>query len=161
MPWTLRREPLEFAETAPSHFLNEAELDATPEKVFAVFADIESWARWFDDFRSAHWTGPAHEGVGATRKAILGAATVDETFLAWEPGRRFGFRIDTITLPLVRAMVEDYRLIPLDGGRTRLVWRIGYETTWLGSLLHPIVRKIFGRQFRRTLVGLQAYVRTR
>ena len=95
----------------------------------------------------------------ATRKAILGAASVDETFLAWEPGVRFSFRIDTITLPLIRAMVEDYKLVPLEGGRTRLVWRIGYEPSWLGWLLHPLVRAIFGRQFRRTLMGLQKYVR--
>src|SRR6187431_2615566 len=80
MPWTLRPEPLAFAETAPDYFLNEAELDAPPERVFAVLADIDSWAHWFDDLRSAHWTGQAHEGVGATRKVILGAASVNETF---------------------------------------------------------------------------------
>lgn len=159
MPWTLRAEPVEFAQSAPAHFHFEIELDAPPDKVFSVFADIDSWARWYDDFRSARWTSEAKGGAGSTRIAVLGAATVDETFLVWEPGKRLSFRVETITLPLVHAMVEDWRLEPLPGGRTKLSWWIGYAPNWLCRLIHPIVRAIFGRQFQRTLAGLQAYVR--
>ena len=157
MPFAVRAETLDFVDRAPAEFLTEADLPATPERVFAVFADIASWPRWFDDMREARWTGAATSGVGATRWVRLGAIAVDETILAWEPGRRFSFRIDTATLPLVRAMVEDWRLEPTQNG-TRLVWRAAYEPTLLTRLLHPIVRAIFGAQFRRTAEGLKRYL---
>lgn len=159
MPSTLRPEPLEFATSAPQYFHHEIDLDASPEAVFAVFADIDSWPRWFDDMRAARWTCEGG-GLGATRHVELGALSADERFLAWEPGKRFSFRVETLTLPLVRAFVEDWRLEPREGGGTHLVWRVGYETTALGWLLHPLLRTIFNRQFGRTLRGLQQYLRS-
>lgn len=157
MPWDCRPETLEFTVDPPAHFLTEGEIDATPERVFAVLADITSWPRWFDDMRDARWTGPAHSGAGATRHMVLGAVSVDETFLVWEPGQRFSFRLDTISLPLVRAFVEDWRLLALPDGRTKLSWRVAYEPTWLARLIHPVLRAIFIRQFRRTVAGLAAF----
>lgn len=158
MPWSCRPESLEFAASAPDFFLVEGELDASPERVFAVFADVTTWPQWFDDMRAGAWTGPQEGGVGATRKMTLGLLAVDETILAWEPGRRFAFRIDRATLPLIRAMVEDYRLEPRPDGRSFLRWRAAYAPTTLTRALHPIVRAVFGRQFRRTLEGLRRYL---
>ncbi len=157
MPWTCRPVELDFVERAPHEFLTEAELPAPPERVFEVLADIDSWPRWFDDMRAARWTGTQKSGVGATREMTLGIIRVDETMLCWEPGRRFSFRIDTGTLPLLRAMVEDWQLRPTQNG-THLVWRVGYDPSLLTRLVHPIARAIFGRQFRRTAEGLKRYL---
>lgn len=158
MPWTLRSESLSFVESAPDYFLVEGELDAPPERVFAVFADVASWATWFDDMKKGEWTGNQQGGVGATRKMTLGLVAADETILAWDPGKRFAFRIDTLTLPLVRAMVEDYQLEARPNNKSYLRWKAVYEPTLLTRILHPIVRMIFGRQFQRTLVGLRGYL---
>ena len=159
MPWSCRPESLDFLDRAPASFLTEGDLDAPPERVFAVLADIDSWSKWFDDLRSARWTGASQPGVGATREVALGAITVNETFLAWDVGQRFAFRIDTATLPLIRALVEDWRIEPLPAGRSHLVWRAAYDPTWLTRLLHPLVRAIFSRQFRRSVAGLQRYIK--
>lgn len=151
---TLRPVELDFLERAPFHFRNEIDLPCPPERVFEAFADPPGWAAWFDDMKSGAWTSPAPHGVGATRTMVLGLTTAEETILAWEPGRRFAFRIDRLGVPLVRAMAEDYRLEPTASG-CRLVWIVGYEPTPLARLVHPVVRAVFGRQFRRSLDGLR------
>lgn len=158
MARTLRAESLSFVEQAPFQFVNEGVFDAPPERVFAALADAPGWSRWFKDLLEARWTSAAPFGVGSTRWVKLKTATVDETILAWEPGRRFSFRLDTITLPLVRAMVEDWRLEPAGEGRTKAVWIAAYEPTWLTRLLHPIVRFAFGQQFKAAMKGLARQV---
>lgn len=157
MPWECRAETLDFVERAPASFLTEADLPAPPEKVFEVFADVSSWPRWFDDMRDGRWMTDQTSGVGATRRMTLGLIAVEETILAWEPGSRFSFRIDRATLPLIRAMVEDYQLVPTQNG-TRLVWKAAYDPSWITRLLHPIVRAVFGAQFRRTAENLKRYL---
>lgn len=157
MLWKLRAEGLDFVDRAPFEFLTEADLPASAERVFEVFADIHSWPRWFDDMHASRWTGPQQSGVGATRLVSLGLIEVDETMLVWEPGARFSFRLDTATLPLIRAMVEDYRLTPTATG-CHLSWRAAYEPTLLTRLLHPIIRFVFNRQFKRTAEGLKRYL---
>ena len=158
MPWPLRPEPLEFAHSSPGFFLHEIDLDASPDAVFAVFADIATWPRWTYDMREARWMGEQHEGVGALRHVTLGPTRALERFLAWEPGRRLAFRVEEVNVPLLRAFVEDWRLEPLAGGRTHLIWRVGYETSWLGWLVQPFLRPVFRWQFRQTLLGLQRYL---
>lgn len=159
MPWSCRAETLDFVERAPHEFLTEADLPAPPERVFEVFADVASWPRWFDGMKASRWTSAQQGGVGAVRRMTLDTITVDETILAWDPGRHFAFRIDTATLPLIRAMVEDYRL-ERRGDGTHLVWRASYEPTLLTRLLHPIVRFIFGRQFKRTAAQLRDFLKS-
>lgn len=158
MPWECRPESLAFIERAPAVFVNEVDLPASPDKVFSVFADIESWPRWFDDMKKGTWMPGFSGGLGAQRKMELGLLTVDETFLAWEPGARFTFRIDRASLPLLRALVEDYQLTALPDGRAHLDWRVHYELKPWARLIHPILRLIFGRQFRRTVEGLKRYL---
>lgn len=158
MPFECRAETLSFVGSAPAVFVNEAELPAPPSRVFEVLADVASWPRWFDDMRASGWL-PGHSGgLGAQRRMELGALTAVETMLAWEPGARFSFRIDSVSLPLVRAMVEDFQLAALPDGRTQLNWRVYYELKPWARLIHPLLRFIFGRQFKRTLAGLQRYL---
>lgn len=154
MPWACRAENLDFVEKAPYDFLTEADLPAPPERVFEVFADVSGWPRWFDGMRAGRWISAQQGGVGAVRHMTLDTLSVDETILAWEPGVHFAFRIDTVTLPLIRAMVEDYRL-ERRGEGTHLVWRAAYDPSLLTRLLHPIVRFVFGRQFKRTAERLR------
>lgn len=150
----LRDVELDFFDHPPAHFRNEIELPAPPERVFALLGDPPGWASWFDDMKSGAWTSAPPYGVGATRTMVLGLTTAEERILAWEPGRRFAFRIERLGVPLVRAMDEDYRLEPTPSGCT-LVWFVAYEPTWLARAVHPLVRAVFGRQFRRSLEGLR------
>ena len=129
MPWECRPETLDFIKRAPAVFVNEADLPASPERVFEVFADITTWPKWFDDMKRTRWLPGSKGGLGDQRVMELGLLTVTETFLAWEPG-----------------------------GRTHLDWRVHYELKLWARLIHPILRIVFGRQFKRTVAGLQRFL---
>ena len=149
---------LDFAARAPWSFENVVDLDATPDEVFALFADGESWPRWFPGIRNVTWTSPEPKGVGTTRTVTLATATVFEHFVAWEPGRRFAFRFEGANRPLFRALLEDYVLEPLDGGRTRFTYRVAVDPTWLLRLLGPLARGLLARTFRGGAQGLRTYL---
>ena len=142
-------------------FENVVELEATPETVFDIFADGESWPRWFEDIRQVTWTSPEPKGVGTTRTVVLTTMTVYEHFLAWERGRRFTFRFTGSTLPLCRAGIEDYRLDDLGNGRTRFVYGVYLAPTFLAQLVGPIMKLQFTRMFRKAAEGLRSYVTTK
>ena len=55
-------------------------------------------------------------------------------------------------------MVEDYVIEPLGPSSSRLHWVAAYEPTLLMKALHPLMRAIFGSQFRRTVVQLAKYL---
>jgi uncharacterized protein YndB with AHSA1/START domain len=152
---------LDFAASAPWRFENVVELDASPDEVFALFADGASWPRWFPGIRRVDWTTPDPKGVGTTRTVVLATATVYEHFLAWDPGRRFAFRFDGANRPLCRALVEDYRLEPIDGGRTRFTYVVGIEPTLLVRALAPLTRRMFARTFSGGAQGLRDFLRRR
>lgn len=146
-----------FVTDAPFGFLNTVDLPAPPARVFAVLADVGSWARWFDGMKGVEALVDTPQGVGWRRRARLDAITVDETFLVWEPGRRFTFRADAVSLPIVDALAEDWRVDAAPGG-SRLVWRVGYRPTWLGRAIHWPLRAVFQRQFKASLDGLARYL---
>lgn len=86
MWFTMQPRDLGWPATASRRLLSEAVLEATPEEVWALWADIDAWPRWFPDIRSGSWdTEPPH-GVGSRRTMVLNTLTVREHLLAWEPG---------------------------------------------------------------------------
>lgn len=158
MRFTCRAVGLDFIERATWRFENAVELDASPDVVFDIFADGESWPRWFEGIRRVVWTSPEPKGVGTTRTVTLTTMTVEERFLAWERGRRFAFRFEAATAPLCVAGVEDYRLEDLGDGRARLMYGVYLEPTLLARLLGPIARARLGAMFRRAASGLRTHI---
>jgi hypothetical protein len=151
--------PLAFTESSPYHIENIVRIEASPARVFEIWATGERQRDWFQDFVDNRWTSPAPHGVGAEREVELALLTVKERFLAWEPGKRMTFHIYGITLPLVTAMVEDLRLEPDGEGATRMTWRVHYRPSLLMRLVHPVGRAVFGRLFRRSAAGLARYAK--
>ena len=133
--------------------------------MFEVFADGESWPRWYPAIEGVVWTSPEPKGVGTTRTVTLWVpplkVTVHEHFLAWDPGQRFTFRFEAVSLPLFRAGIEDYRLDDLSDGRCRLTYLVCLEPTPVVGLLGPITGRLFARMLRSGSHGLQAYLRAR
>ena len=150
--------PLERIADLPHRFENTALIDATPERVFRIWAEGEGQAEWFQDFVACRWT-TAHRGVGAEREVQLKALTVKERFLAWEPGKRMTFHIYAITLPLLTAMVEDMTFEPAGDRATRFHWVVHYRPTTLMRLVHPIARMIFAEMFRATTENLARWAK--
>ena len=158
MRFNCRPVGLDFIEGAAYRFENVVELEAPPEAVFDLFADGESWPRWFPDIRRVVWTSPEPKGVGTTRTVTLTTMTVYEHFLAWERGRRFAFRFEGATLPLCRAGVEDYRLEDLGNGRSRFFYGVYLEPSLVVRLAGPLARAQFRGMFRRAAEGLRTYL---
>jgi uncharacterized protein YndB with AHSA1/START domain len=150
--------PLSFTEESPHHLTFEASIRASPERVFDVFATGEGQEGWFQDFVACRWTSGEPHTVGTTREIELKLLTVKERFLAWNRGKRLTFHIYAISLPLVKAMVEDMQFSAAGDGKTKLVWRVHYKPSLVFSLAHPVARKVFGKMFAASLTGLARYV---
>src|SRR5262249_40960192 len=148
---------LSFIDRAPFHFDNEAVINASPARVFELFATGEAQSEWFKDFKDARWFSDPPHGVGSTREVALKTLRVKERFVAWEPGRRMAFSFYAITMPLVKAMLEDLQFEPMGEGRTRFRWRAYYDPTAAMRLVHPVARMIFGGIFAASISGLAAY----
>lgn len=154
----LRVETLAFAQTAPKKIVFEADLEAPPERVFAIFADNNSWPKWFRDMKKAEWLPGPSACVGAHRKVTLKTLVAEETFLAWEPGKRYAFALSKASLPLVRALVEVIDFTPTPTG-THLVWTVGYEPSTITAIFHPLIKSFFAGQWVRALENLKIFVR--
>lgn len=98
-----------------------------PEMVWNALLDAETWTLWLP-ITKVTWTSPKPWGPGTTRTVEIGAQKVEETFFAWEEGRRMAFRFERSTLP-VSAAVEDYRVVPVEGG---------CEMRWSGKASAPL-----------------------
>lgn len=159
MWFDMQRATLEWTSRAPSSFHFEAVLDATPESVFDILADVDQWKEWFDEFEGAEWISPQQGGVGSRRAIYMDILNAREEFLAWEPGARFAFCLTEATLPLADRLVEDYQMAPLAGGRCEFTWDIYYDPRWFLRPLNPIVRFQFGRMFAGAVESLKTYVR--
>jgi hypothetical protein len=102
--------------------------------------------------------GAIADAVGGTRTVDLGAAAVEEEFLAWEPERRFAFTVTGSTRPGLRSMVEDIRLTP-DGGRACTVtYTMGVDPVG-GKLLRPVAAPLLRKVIADGLAGLAVHVR--
>ena len=86
-----------------------------------------AWAEWLPITRVT-WTSAKPFGPGTTRTVEVGAQVIEETFFAWEEGKRMAFRFERSTLP-VSAAVEDYRIVPVEGG---------CELRWSGKASAPL-----------------------
>ena len=143
---------LEDAAGMAFHISSSRVVAASPERCFAVLADGENQAGWASGYRSTVWHTPP--GPGAVRDIRLRWITVTERFLAWEPGRRFAFSSDAMTLPLVRQMIEDISFTPHADG-TLLEWTVHLTPRrWLRPVERVLVARVFTPMFEGFAAGL-------
>lgn len=116
-----------FIETAPFLFRNSVDLAITPEQLFEVLSDAESWPRWAKVITKVTWTSPEPRGVGTTRIVEMrGGIVGNEEFLAWEPFSHMAFRFNECSTRSVAAFAEDYRVEVIPGG-CRLTWTMAQK----------------------------------
>ena len=156
---SLEATNLEFFETSKHRIVGRAHLSASPERVFASFAEPSEWPKWFPMLRSATWIGQAG-GVGSEREVRMGGGlgVFRERFIAWEPGVRYSFTMFETSSPLVNQLAEDYRLAPEDGG-TRLDWVMAGAPTTIGRIAWPVTKALLGSFFRRGGKKLETLLR--
>jgi hypothetical protein len=61
------RVGLDFIDSAPFRFVSTVDLTITPEQLFEVLDDAESWPQWATAITKVTWTSPQPHGVGTTR----------------------------------------------------------------------------------------------
>lgn len=158
MRFTCRPVDASFFDTAPMRFTNVVELDAAPERVFAIFDDENSWPQWFRAIHKVVWTSNRPHGLGATRTVMLAMVTADERFFRWEQDRGFSFYLTGVSLPLAHAFAEDYQLEEVVPGKTRFTYRVAIEPRLALAVGGPIARNYFGSMFASACKSLRSYV---
>lgn len=130
-----------FLVDAPERHVLGIELACTPEQLFTILEDPDSWPRWAPGILGVEWTSPRPYGVGTTRTVSLrGGPKIDERFDVWEPGRVMAFHVDRATEPVFHAFAERYAIEPLAGDRCRLTWTVAYTPQGGFAKVHPWVR---------------------
>jgi hypothetical protein len=155
------RVDLDFIDSAPSRFRNSVDLAITPEQLFEVLADAESWPRWATVITKVTWTSPEPRGVGTTRTVDMrGGIIGSEEFLSWEPFTRMAFRFNECSTRAVAAFAEDYRVEVIPGG-CRLTWTMAQKPAGPARLAMSLVAPLLSLALRRFLRNLRSYTDTR
>lgn len=163
MKYTLRAEPIEFVQTAPRRRAWSADLQASPKQVFAALTDDPAtWRGWFPGLTGAHWLaeapdatdgGPTH-GVGARREIRLVKPVVfHETIMAWEEPSRWAYRVDTATVPMANALIEEWT-IEERGTGSHVTWTFACDPKAVISLTLRFTPWFMGNTFRRAMKNL-------
>ncbi|POM22480.1 Polyketide cyclase / dehydrase and lipid transport [Actinomadura rubteroloni] len=131
---------------------------ATPDRLFEIIATGENQAAWAEGYRRTTWHTPVPHGVGTVRDIHLRWISVRERMLAWEPGARFAFSSDAMTLPLTRRLIEDIRFRPSGDGHADLDWQVHYTPSApFRPLSGALERRMFRPMFESFANGLAAY----
>jgi len=157
MWFKVRAADATFAADAKKHFIFDFKVPGPPGAAFEVITDPTGLGRWMPDFKRGAWASAAPHGVGSVREIALTTIAVHERVLVWEPGERFVFTIVKASAPILKHMVEDYRLEPASGG-TRVQWTIAYQPTLLARPLEPILRSRFSKTFEHACTRLAQHL---
>lgn len=140
------------------HLRTERVVRAPADRVFDVLATGENQREWAEGYRATTWYGTAPHGTGSVRDIHLRWITVRERFLVWEPGRRFTFGADAMSIPLARRMIEDISVEPAEAGTCVLRWAVHLD---VAAALRPVagavVPKVFAPMFDGFAAGLAHY----
>jgi hypothetical protein len=155
----LRAVDADFFATARHCFTNQAVISRPPEPVFEAIADDPAgWGNWFPGFDdSGRWLTPEPPGPGSRRRVRMGRLSYDETIIAWERPNRFAFRVDRASIPLARALAEDYRLSPHPSGCT-FEWVFAVDLRPPFDRMAPIYGPVLARLFKKVAAGLERAV---
>lgn len=158
------RVDLDFVDNAPFVFRNGVDLAVTPEQLFEVLGDAESWPRWASVITKVTWTSPEPRGVGTTRivemRGGLRPLVGNEEFLAWEPFTRMAFRFNECSTRSVAAFAEDYRVEATPGG-CRLTWTMAQKPAGPARLAMVVAGPLLNLALRRFLRNLRGYTDAR
>jgi len=150
---------LDFLAAAPVRVITEVALDTSPQRLFDVFLDADSWPRWAFAITRVTWTSPFPIAAGATRTVEMRAGMVGwETFLQWEPPTEMAFRFDRATKGGPEAFAEHYEVAPLPGGRCHLRWTMAADIPTTPAPMLPVVRGGMRAANQLMLARLRRYV---
>ncbi len=146
-----------FQHNAPARFSHRLRLRGDAQTVFEVIADGGHESEWFPDFKAVEWLTPAPYGAGAVRRYRLTYMTLVEQFTHWDSGRELSFWVSECSIPMLKHFAEYYRIEPAEDGWVDLTWDVCYAPLRILQPLHPLVRPMFARDFRKAASNLESY----
>ncbi len=153
---TLRAVELDFLDSALHRFDYRAEIDATPEAVFAAISvDPKTWT-WFPGLEPGEYEGDDTPGVGTRRWIRTGGVKYRETILAWDEPRRWAYRVDETSAPIFQALLEDWVIEPADGGTAILLWTFAFDPFPETAEMMAGASELIGTTFYAAAKGLDA-----
>jgi hypothetical protein len=161
MAYQMRRESVDFLQTAPVILRYTTDVAAAQTAVFAELSgDPANWRHWFPGVRDGAYDSPPPHGVGSLRRVrVRGAGTYRETIVAWEEPRAWGWRVDATTLPLATALLEHWALEPAGNG-TRITWTFAVDPKPWFRLGLSAMPGVMERVFRTAMRNLERRLRT-
>lgn len=123
------------------HVEAEGMAEASPEAVWALIADANSYCTWGPWSASGYETpGDETSGVGAIRWMRYGRTTTVEQVLEVEHGRRIAYTV-VKGIP-VRNYRAEVTLTPTAAG-TRIHWLADWDRTVAGRIVHRKLRSVY------------------
>jgi hypothetical protein len=146
----LRPVGIDFVESAPVRLVFAREVSATPGAVFRALAeDVAGWTEWF----SAVTLARPLEGGARREVRLTGGTRFEETVLEAKEAEVYAYRVDVTNAPGMRALVEEWRLVPAGTG-TRVQWTFAADGTAPFRLVVKAARAGLGRAFRDAVTSL-------
>jgi uncharacterized protein YndB with AHSA1/START domain len=115
--------------------------EAGPDRLWAIWTDVEGWPRWHPGIAQASLESPFAEGARGSSRAPGGPRSELQIGLV-EPGRRF---VSETALPFTRLRFE-HQIEPAQGGGATITHRV--EMSGPGT---PLLRRILGPRFERRM----------
>jgi hypothetical protein len=148
---------LDFVDAAAHRFSNSVDLAITPEQLFEVLADADSWPRWAKVITGVTWTTPEPRGVGTMRTVTMRGGLVGaEEFIAWEEHTMLAFRFNEASEKRIRAFAERYDVVATPEG-CRLTWTLAMEVSGVARFTLAPSKPLLDAGFRRFLKNLRRY----
>ena len=124
-------------------------VNAAPERLFALYADVPNWNRWDPDTKASHIDGPFQAGTTGSLTPTKGNS-VPMLLTSVVPNRSFTVEAK---IPLFR-MVFEHELLPADGA-TNVVHRVTFSGP-LAFFLGRIIGSQLNKGLPVTLAKLKA-----
>jgi ribosome-associated toxin RatA of RatAB toxin-antitoxin module len=141
-------------------FEDAIDVRATPEALFALTQDYARRLDWDPFLRSATLLGAEQPGPGVRAYCVARNGLGMETeYVSFTPPSVAAVKM-TRGPWMIGGFAGSWRFQPLGDGRTRVVFRYSVKgrPRWLEPLLNPVLVRVFGREVRRRLEGLRAFV---
>jgi hypothetical protein len=159
VPFRLREVSPDFLTTAPKRWHFEGIVAAPQERVFdAIAADPSTWT-WFPGFSTGRYKGPGPHGAGAIREVRVGPSIYRETIVVWDRPTRWVYRVDSTTVPLAHALVEEWTVEPAGSG-SRVRWTFAVDPRAMFRAMGPLTPIVLGRVFRTAMRNLEAELKS-
>ncbi|MCI0776832.1 MAG: SRPBCC family protein [Chloroflexi bacterium] len=137
-------------------------IDAPPDKVWSVLADLGSIYKWNPGVAKSHTTSELTQGEGATRHCDLDDKNyLEERAFDWREGESFKIDVFESSMPLESNIVS-FQIAPA-GDATRVSVTADYKLKFgpIGALMDVLFgKRMLQRGFDDMMAGLKHHIET-